>query len=164
MRLIMRWLILIFVLLGYGYASIRFFGYLCPSESLLGLPCPGCGLTRAALLLLSGRISDSLAMNPMLFLVFGYIVIVILEYIINKPSYTNHALELLKRMLLLSRSSNFLSNIYLIVALVSTLLYFVYRLIFAFGEEPIVLNNRALFFELTHSFLRFIKTAVLAAI
>lgn len=46
--------------------SIRFYGAFCPSVLLLGLPCPVCGMTRAALLLLQGRPLDSLRMHPLL--------------------------------------------------------------------------------------------------
>lgn len=45
-------------LLGHG---------LCPSRELLGLPCPGCGLTRSVLLILRGRFAESWQLQP-----FGY--------------------------------------------------------------------------------------------
>src|SRR5690606_41256618 len=38
---------------------------LCPSAGLFGLPCPGCGLTRATLLLFSGNLVESLAVHPL---------------------------------------------------------------------------------------------------
>ncbi len=45
-------------LLGHG---------LCPSRELLGLPCPGCGLTRSVLLIFRGRFGESWRLQP-----FGY--------------------------------------------------------------------------------------------
>lgn len=45
-------------LLGHG---------LCPSRELLGLPCPGCGLTRSVLMILQGRFAESWQLQP-----FGY--------------------------------------------------------------------------------------------
>lgn len=45
-------------LLGHG---------LCPSRELLGLPCPGCGLTRSILLILRGQWAESWQLQP-----FGY--------------------------------------------------------------------------------------------
>lgn len=45
-------------LLGHG---------LCPSRELVGLPCPGCGLTRSILLILQGRFVESWQLQP-----FGY--------------------------------------------------------------------------------------------
>ena len=36
----------------------------CPSKLLYGIPCPGCGVTRATLMALHGDIIDALAFNP----------------------------------------------------------------------------------------------------
>jgi hypothetical protein len=53
-------------LFAYCVLANLMFGYICPSQIIIGLPCPGCGLTRAAALLAKGRLEESLAMNPML--------------------------------------------------------------------------------------------------
>ncbi len=45
-------------LLGHG---------VCPSREFLGLPCPGCGMTRSILLILQGRFYESWLLQP-----FGY--------------------------------------------------------------------------------------------
>ncbi len=45
-------------LLGHG---------ICPSKELVGLPCPGCGLTRSILLILQGKFAESWQLQP-----FGY--------------------------------------------------------------------------------------------
>ena len=37
---------------------------LCPTKWALGIPCPGCGMTRAMSLLLKGNIVAAVAMNP----------------------------------------------------------------------------------------------------
>ena len=37
----------------------------CPSALLLHTPCPGCGMTRAAWLLLRGDVRGSIAMHPL---------------------------------------------------------------------------------------------------
>lgn len=41
---------------------------LCPSATLLGIPCPGCGLTRATLALLRGDVRGALALHPLVFI------------------------------------------------------------------------------------------------
>ena len=37
----------------------------CPTAMLLGLPCPGCGMTRALLLLLTGNGTGALQLHPL---------------------------------------------------------------------------------------------------
>ena len=47
-----------------GYAAHAFTGpVLCPLRALTGLPCPGCGLTRALCVLSSGELTRALALN-----------------------------------------------------------------------------------------------------
>jgi hypothetical protein len=38
---------------------------LCPTATLLGVPCPGCGLTRATLRLLHADLTGALALHPL---------------------------------------------------------------------------------------------------
>ncbi len=45
----------------------------CIIKNVTGYPCPSCGTTRAVMLLLNGKITDSLLLNP-----FGIIVAVIM--------------------------------------------------------------------------------------
>jgi hypothetical protein len=42
---------------------------ICPTAGILGVPCPGCGMTRAALSLFSGHPLEALRHNPSVFLV-----------------------------------------------------------------------------------------------
>lgn len=46
----------------------------CPFHRLTGLPCPGCGLTRAFVCLAHGRFMESLHWHPIGWLVFGVFV------------------------------------------------------------------------------------------
>ncbi len=43
----------------------------CPFRTLTGLPCPGCGLTRAFVCLSHGRLTESLHWHPVGWLVYG---------------------------------------------------------------------------------------------
>lgn len=58
---------------------------LCPSAAVLGLPCPGCGLTRATLALMHGNFAEAFAMHPLVLplapLYFGAIGVVIVDYV-----------------------------------------------------------------------------------
>lgn len=46
----------------------RLFGTVCPGLMLTGKPCPACGLTRAGILLLSGRFAAAFRMNPAIYI------------------------------------------------------------------------------------------------
>ena len=50
-------------LLQVGLTSLKFPGWQCPFLQLLGIPCPGCGLTRASVLLLHGDWKQSIAFH-----------------------------------------------------------------------------------------------------
>ncbi|OPX98796.1 MAG: hypothetical protein A4E60_02973 [Syntrophorhabdus sp. PtaB.Bin047] len=50
----------------------------CPFELLTGIPCPGCGMTRAVLCLVSGNPSDALLYNPFSFFLLTLITASIL--------------------------------------------------------------------------------------
>ncbi|MDO4293386.1 MAG: DUF2752 domain-containing protein [Eubacteriales bacterium] len=47
-----------------GMAQLLFHAF-CPSVIVAGLPCPGCGMTRAVALFLTGRFAQSIRMNPL---------------------------------------------------------------------------------------------------
>ncbi len=41
----------------------------CPAAALLGIPCPGCGLTRASLATFRGDFGEALAFHPLVWIV-----------------------------------------------------------------------------------------------
>lgn len=53
--------------LAYTVVSNTVFHAFCPMVILTGLPCPGCGISRAAFFLLTGRWGSAYRMNPMIF-------------------------------------------------------------------------------------------------
>ena len=59
------------LVIGIYYLAVHFlFGQFCPMMIVLHLPCPGCGMTRALWLVLSGRWVKAWNLQP---LVFGWI-------------------------------------------------------------------------------------------
>lgn len=58
-----NWFALLLVIV-YLISMELLFHTLCPFIALFNFPCPGCGLTRACLLILTGRFKMSLAYNP----------------------------------------------------------------------------------------------------
>ncbi|MDR1559651.1 MAG: DUF2752 domain-containing protein [Clostridiales bacterium] len=103
------------IIAAYFYAANRLFGYVCPSQVFIGLPCPGCGLTRAALLLSRGDLWGSLRMNTMLPFIPPYLV-----------------LALYKRKA---------ADYYLVTLVIMSFVVFGWRFIHSFGIEPMVFNR-----------------------
>ena len=61
-------------------------GKTCLLRILLGIPCPGCGLSRAALLLFSGHPTESIALHPFLLpLLFVLLLWIWEHYILDRP-------------------------------------------------------------------------------
>ena len=54
------------VVAGYILVFQLFLHTICPMQLIFGLPCPGCGLTRAATLLITGHFAQSFQMHPFL--------------------------------------------------------------------------------------------------
>ena len=62
---------------------------LCPSAALLGIPCPGCGLTRATLALVHGDFAAALRFHPLVFVLapvyLGLLATIAIGYIRGTP-------------------------------------------------------------------------------
>ncbi len=73
------------------------FGQFCPMMIALHLPCPGCGMTRALMLVLTGHLQEAWRLQP---LVFGWIFLAVLfavnRYILDrKPKILTYLLVVL---------------------------------------------------------------------
>lgn len=75
--------LLVLVLLLLLTAGLSLF-YTCPIQSLLGVNCPTCGITRAALQLLRFDFLGAWQQNPLIYLLAFYIVLISIEYIAGK--------------------------------------------------------------------------------
>jgi hypothetical protein len=47
-----------------GLVLMGFNGWPCPIKAVLGIPCPGCGMSRALVLLLKGQFTESVQWHP----------------------------------------------------------------------------------------------------
>lgn len=117
---------------------LELFGSTCFFASVFGIPCAGCGSTRALSLLLQGRLSEAIRMHPL--------ILVSLAILIAVPSYFIWAWQARKkdedwqpplspraaRILLFS-----LAGLYLLVYLVRMILYFPH-------EEPMCYREDSL--------------------
>ena len=118
----------IFIITVYMVLVDFLFGYVCPSMVILGLPCPGCGLTRAAISLAHLDFNMALYYNPMIFFALPLIGIYIFMYLKNY----NH------------RKLFYPTFVIIIVAFI----VFFIRISQGFGTEPLVINKNALIFRL----------------
>ena len=85
------------VLLGaLAYASALLFGWNCPIKYLTGVPCPGCGLSRALAALLRLDFRTALRFHPMVFVLPPVVLYALFG---KKPLFGSKDLE---RMLLWS--------------------------------------------------------------
>lgn len=68
----LRWAFLAFLV--YYLLMHAMFDAFCPMLILTGIPCAGCGLTRAFLLLLSGQVRRALNINPSILLILLFVL------------------------------------------------------------------------------------------
>ncbi len=108
-----------YALLGIAvyYAAVHLvFGQFCPVMIVLHLPCPGCGMTRAFVLALTGRLKEAWKLQP---LVYGWILLAVL-FVVNRY--------------VLDRKPAVLTGL-LIALLLGTLFFYIYRIGTGFPPE-----------------------------
>ena len=69
-----------YFLIIFAFFFCFMFSYHCPIYYFLGIPCPGCGITRAFIMLIKGDIIMSLKYNPTLFIS----IVIIFEELLSK--------------------------------------------------------------------------------
>lgn len=58
----------------YLIGTVLIWGKVCPFWIVTGLPCPGCGLTRAGLMVIRGEFADAVKTNLTIFLWIPFLV------------------------------------------------------------------------------------------
>lgn len=88
--------IALLLLVLYATAAQLLFHTICPFAILSGLPCPACGLTRAGILLLTGKPAAAAQTNAMIFLWAPFLLyLCILRYFIGKRAPFSTAFAIL---------------------------------------------------------------------
>ncbi len=62
------WLVPLLVGLALLSFSMELYGSACAISAVIGFPCPGCGSSRALVLLFQGRLKEALFMHPLIIL------------------------------------------------------------------------------------------------
>lgn len=127
-----RWVIIF--LIAYFCGAYIIFGSFCPMVMFTGFPCPGCGLTRAALNIIVGNIQGCIYYNPTIFIWIIYILGVGFErYVLNKT-------KIRKWQILLA-----------IISLITVGVY-VYRMKLYFpNREPLIYNRNNLIYYMLNN-------------
>ena len=68
---------------GVPPAALEGFGSICLFRNILGIPCPGCGMTHAFLSIGHGDIPGAFSMNPLGVVVYGICVLMWLQLLVR---------------------------------------------------------------------------------
>lgn len=81
--------IALLIIICYLVLTQSIFHTVCPMAILTGIPCPGCGLTRSGLWVLTGHLAEAWNLNPTIYLWLPLILYGILfRYLLGrKPPY-----------------------------------------------------------------------------
>ena len=112
----MKWAIIFFV--AYFVFGKKYLHSLCPMVMITGLPCPGCGLTRALFCLLRLDFSGAFRMHPFIYPIAFYAGIFGWNRYIRKQNMGS----LLKALVLLSA--------------VAMILFYIWRMLKFFPGDP----------------------------
>lgn len=110
------------------------FESICPMVIISGFPCPGCGITRAIVLILIGQFAKSFSYNP--FAIFWIFTAVYFVY---------------KRYLKGER----VKGIFLIFATlcIAMVIYYLYRMLYVFpSSSPMLYSQNNIIFRFLHLF------------
>lgn len=107
----------ILVLVVYFFLAWNFFYSSCPFVMITGLPCPGCGLSRAGFCLLRGEFTAAWHLHPF---IYG-IALLAAAFVIRRYVLQKEVRSLQK---------------WLILLLAGMLVFYIYRMIRYFPGEP----------------------------
>ena len=78
-----KWMGIVIIILYFVMQNI--FGAFCPMLIISGLPCPGCGLTRAVTLTLCMEFERAYYLSPMVFAIIGFSAwVLICRYLLGR--------------------------------------------------------------------------------
>ncbi len=128
-------LLLLAVFAIYSLLATHYLGHACPINLVFGVPCPGCGLTRAVLCIFHGDFSGAFSTHPLVFTLPVIAVLLIVAFFSERFCA---------------------SKVYSALCISFSLLFvvvFVCRMIVRFPtEEPMTFNENSLLFFLIRLF------------
>lgn len=113
-------------------------GKVCIMRMLFGIPCPGCGITRAFILLSQGKIKEATIMHPF----WIAIVVLLIAFLINRYFVKD------KKM---SKKVMSVLKVCAIITLLLCIVYYIYRMIAWYPQkEPVIYDSENVFNILVH--------------
>ncbi len=110
----------------YGILFELLFHKICPSRLIWGVPCPGCGLTRAMTLVMKGEFAEATRMHPF------WIAVVVVTVVALAERYLIQDEERYKKI-------NKINEKILFVILMACLIYYGYRMKTMYpNQEPMI--------------------------
>ncbi len=94
-------IIIIIIVFGLSFILNLFNIRICPFFNLFHIPCPGCGMTRAFILLLQGNIIQSLKYNFLLIPLCIFIIIYLIIIFTNNTKKLNIFINKYKKILII---------------------------------------------------------------
>jgi hypothetical protein len=101
-------------------------GWSCPIKAVLGIPCPGCGLSTAISLLLSGNWAEAIKMHAFAPIFLGGILFLGITFMLSR-NYRDRLVSWLDRF---ERKTGFV-----LIILISAIFYWLVRL---FVSSPVI--------------------------
>lgn len=109
--------IALILLIGGWFFLEAFFHRHCPMVILTGLPCPGCGLTRAVLCVITLDLAGAWHINPSVFLWIPLLIFLLVNrYVLKKPIPYQKPV--------------------IIVVLLATIAIYIYRMLTEYPSDP----------------------------
>lgn len=91
-------------------------GKICPARMFLGIPCPGCGVTRAFALALKGQFREATIMHPLwIFLTILMVAFIVGRYMIEDKDKSDRLINILKKCF--------------VILMILSVIYYIYRMI-----------------------------------
>lgn len=113
----MAWALLLSGAMQAGLVSVGWPGWPCPVQTALGLPCPGCGLSRAVAALGRGDWRAAIEIHPFVFLALVFFAIVTVGALAPAPVASRLA-RALRAVEVRTRATFILATAFLVYGLI----------------------------------------------
>ena len=115
----------------------EFLGSSCLSVAVFGIPCAGCGSSRAVQLLLQGRMREALTMHPLILLTLAFVIIIplfmLLRFLRKKRG----------KKTFLPLSARAVNIFFITLALIYFVVYVVRMILYFPHTEPMLYNSNS---------------------